>query len=443
MPENGLHKLWARTQLWVWIGLFLTPILGYLWLHNPQLADHKIHLTYMAWGNPEQQRTDEQMLDLFQTQNPDIAVHYLMVPGAPYPQKMQVMLASNTEPDVFRVDLYQLPRLIPMGYFRPLDDFMAADEKAGLFRRADYVPQALNEVSYRGQTYGLNTLFGGKLIYYNKDLFQAAGLTDPFELYQQGHWDIAAFLHAAQTLTRRDKNGRLESLGMRLENLDVWWLIWLYGGEIIDSQHQVYVDQPQAIAGLTFFNDLMHKYRVVPKVGETIPGQLSFETGMLGMTSGFAGESPRYRKQIGRQFNWDVVPIPTGPTGRHALVKGNGLMLSVRSRHPEAGWRLIRFMCGPQAEQAYCGDQLRRAIPTLLPVAASKAYLQATQPPYNVAAFTNLYQDGRQLPVTDRWADWQPILGRWVERLTLQKVTPEEAAKGMAQELRITFPPVQ
>jgi multiple sugar transport system substrate-binding protein len=424
--------------------LFGGTVGGYLWIHAPQGHDGRVHIRYMAWGNPEQQATDERVIEEFERRNTDIKVEMILIPPGSYQQKLHVMLESATEPDVFRMDLYVLPKFFPYGYFAPLDEFIARDTAAGDFDIKDFIPQAIEEVSYQGRVYGMNTSFGGKVLYYNKDLFRAAGLPDPFEQYKKGEWTMEAMVEAARRLTKRDATGYATQFGLRLDNIDLWWVVWNFGGEIMTPppQGRYALTDEKSLEGLRFYASLLRGTMgpgkgVMPLPGEGVQGSYTFESGTVGMTNGFAGEAPRYRRLC--QFAWDVAPVPSGPGGRHCLLKGNGLLMSARSGHKDAAWRLIKFMTGTYAEGTYCGDSLRRAIPTRIGMYSRPEYLTAAQAPFNVETFTELYRSGHRLPVTDRWNDWQNIQAQWLDRLARGTVTPEECARGSAEEIKAKF----
>lgn len=418
------------------IVLLAAPVAVYCWLQNPQAEDGKIHLRYMAWGTPEQQVTERKILDGFEQLHPDIKVDDLIIPATEYFQKEQIMLASRTEPDVFRVDLYYYPGYAKHGYFLPLDHFIAADRS---FSLKDFLPQPIEEMTVDGQLMGMNVIFGGQVLYYNKDLFKAAGLPDPYDEFKKGHWTLDAFLHDARKLTIVDPaTHQVRQIGCVLEGDDPWIFTWDFGGNIVSLDGKVEADQPASIAGLTFFSDLIHKYHVMPPPVATAISIFNFEAGNVGMINGWAGESPRYRQNA--HFKWDICPMPRGPAGQFTMCKGNALVISARTSHPRKCWELLKYMTSPAVEREYCGDTLRRAIPTRRSVAESPDFLHASQPPFNTGTFVNIYQAGRRLPITDRWNEWQPAYMNWIERLDSDDprihTTPAQTGAGMKRDIQ-------
>lgn len=414
--------------------LVLISTLGlYFYLHDPE-SDGKIHLRYMAWGTPQQRQTDRAVLDMFEAQHPNVKVDFIVAPSGQYFQKVQIMLASHTEPDVFRVDAYNFSQYAELGYFTPLNDIIASDQH---FSLDDFVSQAIEEVTLHGKIYGLNALFGGKLIYYNKDLFEKAGVEDPWKQYQEGRWNMQAFLEAARKLTVRSGGDLPPQVGFNGGTDDLWWMLWCFGGDVVTPDGQIRIADPQSIQALTFFANLRHVEVVMPRPTEAALSVFTFESGNIGMQTGFAGESPRYRERC--RFRWDIVPVPSGPAGRFSIVKGNGLVMSKNTRHRAEAWELMKFMTSVEVEKIYCGDQLRRSTPMRKSVFKSSAFLVSHQQPYQIEAFMEMMRTGRRLPISPTWSEWLPVFNRWVDRMMTdnptRRVSPETAAVNMKKEI--------
>src|SRR4051812_45407307 len=135
-------------------------------------------IRYMAWGNPEQIGVERQIIQEFEKSHPTIHVHLFMVPGTSYTDKLQLMLASRTAPDVMRADHYYFASLARKDYFLPLEPLVAREPPGFL---DDFTPLAVEEGRWQGRLYGLNVLFGPMMIYYNQDLFEKTGVPDPYE----------------------------------------------------------------------------------------------------------------------------------------------------------------------------------------------------------------------------------------------------------------------
>ena len=403
----------VRSARWVLAGL-----LGLLVGCGPDPNAGKVAIRYMAWGNPEQMALEEHLCDEFNAQNPDVHVSFLKVPVAEYSLKMLLMLASHSAPDVMRVDHYNFPSLVTKGYFHDLTDLAAKDPT---FHREDYFPQAIEEGLYKGRLYGLNVLFGGDIIYYNKTMFQQAGLEDPADLAKKGQWTWDKFRDCAVKMTRYDDDKHPTQFGFGAPSGTATWpmlacAIWGYGGDMLDKslQHAVF-DQPGAVKAFQTIADFRWKYHCSPTQAQGENSLFNFESGKLGMVFDFMGMTPRYRKTI-HKFQWDVCPVPSGPFGNTTLCKGNQLVMYSETKHPAEAWRFERFITGKTTEEDLYVKR-RRCFPTLKALAYSPEYLKSKLPPFNNWVFVDAIEHSRPLPINDRWAEWNTEFASEIDNL--------------------------
>jgi multiple sugar transport system substrate-binding protein len=390
--------------------------------------DGRTTIRYMAWGNPEQIAVERQIIQEFEKRNPHIRVHLFMVPGSSYADKLQLMLASRTAPDVMRADHYYFPALVRKGYFLPLDPLIAA-ERPGFLE--DFAPIAIEEGTWNGKLYGLNVLFGGIMVYYNKDLFAKEGLPDPYDVYKRGEWDWETFVRMAKALTKREGN-RYVQFGTNMVVFPQYAsVIWNHGGEMMDPDltRVTMAADPQTVLGVQKYADLRWQHHCSPTPAESDLSAFTLQSGRLAMSWGWAGESPLFRKNI-KSFQWDVVPTPSGPRGDRTVVKGNQLTIYRESEHPREAWEFLKFMTGPDAEMLLCAN-LRRAVPTRLSVQRDPRYLQTDQPPFHTDVFLETVRRGRTLPIDHRYQEWVQQFNSAIE--TLFNVNEKDAAASLAE----------
>jgi multiple sugar transport system substrate-binding protein len=368
----------------------------------------------MAWGNPEQLGAEQRLVDRFNERNPDVFVSLFTVPGSSYLQKATLMLASRTAPDVMRIDHYNYPSLQPKGYFHDLTPFAERDKT---FKESDFFPVAIAECKIGGKLYGLSTLFGGIILYYNKTLIRQAGLEDPYELYKRGEWTWERMRSHAKALTKFDANGRPETYGLNVPGFPAnVTAIWNFGGDLLSPDMKTsVVDSDGTVRAYQFLADLIWKDHVAPTQAQGANSAFSFETGKVGMVFDFMGMVPSFRTKV-KSFEWDVCPPPRGEGPLVDVVKGNQLVMSANCRNPEAAWRFMRYYTDREAETELYA-KIRRCFPTRRDVAYSKEYLDRSLPPAHPEAFTQAVEAGRILPINARWSEWTQILNSEVDNL--------------------------
>lgn len=353
------------------------------------------------------------MIADFNAKNPDVFVKLFVVPNNAYGQKMVMMLASRTAPDVMRIDMYNFPKLATRDYFLDLTEYAKNDPT---FQESDFFPAAMSEARLTGKLQGMNVLGGGHTMYYNKTLFKQAGLPDPYELSKQGKWDYENFLAAAKKITKFE-DGR----PVRYGYLVPAWpgpvpFVWGFGGDYLSpDKKKSLIDSPEAIQAYQFLSDLIWKHKVSPTPAQGANGAFTFESGKVGMISEFMGMTPRYRKVI-KNFEWDVCPIPTGPKSGNTFVKGNLLVIAKNSKQPQAAWRFIKHMTSEETELNLYA-RIRRAFPSRKSVAYSDEFLKPTESPFQVGVFTSSIEKARPLPINERWGEWVQTMNSEVDNL--------------------------
>lgn len=367
----------------------------------------KIQLRYMAWGNPQQLDVEQKLVDDFNRRNPDLYVKLFKVPGSAYQNKMVVMMASRTAPDIIRIDHYAFPNYVRKEYFHEMDSLAAQDPD---FDRDDFFPQALEEGTYNGKLYGLNSMPGGIMMYYNKTMFRQAGLADPYELWKRDEWTWERLRDSAVALTQRGPDGRPKTFGVELlGGTNTAIILWAFGGDLLDaSLTRCLLDRPGSIAAIQFLHDLRWKLNVAPTPSQAALSAFAFESGKLGMVFDWMGRAPRLRDTV-KSFEWDVCPVPKGPAGGPTTMKGNQIVIYAESEHPQEAWRFVRFMTSRETEMFYYGV-LRRGAPSRRSVAYSDEFLKADRPPFNTRVYLHAFEDGRPLPINHRWSEWTTVL---------------------------------
>lgn len=365
-------------------------------------VDKRVQLRYMAWGNPEQLAIEDRLTEEFNKLNPDIHVQVFKVPQSAYRNKMILMFASRTAPDVVRVDHYDFPQLAVRDYFHDLDEFIAQDKE---FNLKDYYPGAVEEGRVNGKIKGLNVLFGGGIMFYNQDILAQAGLEDPNALWKRGEWTYDKVREYAVACTKFDQNGKPVQFGVNVPAFPFYFaVVQAFGGKFLnDTLDKCLLDSPEAVEAMQYMADLRWKYRCAPSPAQGAASAFAFETGKLALEFNYIGNSARLR-QMKVRFKWDVCPMPLGSRGDSFFVKGNQLTMYQETKHPQEAWRFMKFLTGPDAERILY-IQERRQSPTRMDLAKSEAFLHPKEPPFNMEAVALTVARGKTLPIGPRWQE--------------------------------------
>lgn len=399
------------------------------WLFVPLIsaASAQTTITWSFWGDPAELPPNDEVIAAFEEAYPDIRVETQHAPWASYFDRLQTQMAGGTAPDVMFIN--NVPSYSARGVLEPLDSYI---EESG-FNADDYYEGLRDIFSYDGQTYGFARDNDTTVLYYNRDLFDAAGVAYPDESWT---WDDLR--EAAAALTTRDGRDRTVQYGLGLEENK--YPLWVYqnDGTVFDDALEptaFTMNEPAGIEAIQFVADMILTDGSVPsfeamnQLGDTT--QL-FSTGRVAMVMTNAARVPTFQDV---PFAWDVAPLPTGPNGTRANTAGGaGYVMSATSENKEAAWTFLSFLAGPEGQAIFARTGL--AVPALNTPEANEAFLSALPETINGQVFIDETANGVLFPNFPAWVEIEStIVTPGLDLVWNGEQTAEEAVTAMAEPI--------
>lgn len=94
-------------------------------------SDGKTILTYYVWGNNNEIKAIQDIIEAFEEENPDITVQ-LERAGDDYFGDLKLKFASRNAPDIFLMDPGEIRPFLEEDFIEPLDDYIARSENISL-----------------------------------------------------------------------------------------------------------------------------------------------------------------------------------------------------------------------------------------------------------------------------------------------------------------------
>jgi multiple sugar transport system substrate-binding protein len=346
-------------------------------------AQGKGQITFMARGDDAIFKVFRDLRDAFQKEQPGIAVTIDEVPGDWY-QKFQLQLASGTPPDASFESANTITTSARNGALEPLDDYMKKDRR---FNKADYWDICFTPSMWKGKTYHLPYDGGSQALFYNQDLFKAAGVKD-LDPKNPITWDQLLDISRTLTLDQNDRHpgdsgfdpARMKQYGFNPSSY--WVYVFGNGGELVNTDGTVPIDSAATVEGLQWRADAMAKKFVSPSPEYQQSSPLSFATGNVAMSYDGVWSSVRYRQN---KFAWDVAPFPRGKakvsTGWYS-----GLSVMAPSKLKDAAWEWVFFCCSEPGQRIVSG--LGQAVPGVKKLASTDVFIDGSkQPPKSRQVF--------------------------------------------------------
>ena len=296
---------------------------------NPPASGEKVTLTFWNGFTGPDRPAVEEITNRFNAANPDTQVQMDIQPWDTLMQKLLSTMATGTGPDVIGVNFGHLPRYAESGYVLDLTPYM----KAGTdLDPANWPPALVELLKFDGKFYAAPMNYATLMMYYNKDMFEAAGL-DPEN--PPADWD--AWIDALKKLSKPDSGQYGMAIG-EFQTIPNWPIfIWANGGDIIRDGKSALTD-PKTVEALKTWTDLVKESKISPTGLTGAESDKLFQTqkaamGITGpwMTNGFTEAG----------INYDVAPIPTGPGGPVTLADTVVMMVNKASKHTEAAVKFV------------------------------------------------------------------------------------------------------
>ncbi|MBM0066899.1 ABC transporter substrate-binding protein [Alkalicoccobacillus gibsonii] len=299
-------------------------------------------LRFTYWGGPLERKAIETLIDDFNQKHPTIEVHGQLVPINNYVEKMNVMAASKTLPDAGYFPEGSLYPWVENEMLQDLTPLLKSDQTE---EKLDYTLYQFNDGPIAGGSVANEVMN----LYYNKDLFEEAGVELP-PTKAEDAWTWDEFVEVAKELTV-DRDGRnandadfdssrIETYGV--SNFTGWIDSFLYsnnGGFVSQDGKELLIQSPESIEVLQEVADLMYVHHVMPtpsdastvpatdtailtkRVAMVVDGQWAMqELGRATLEDGLnlgIGVLPYFQKNATTNYGTPIVAFETGKDEKH------------------------------------------------------------------------------------------------------------------------------
>lgn len=361
-------------------------------------------ITYMMWGSPEELAVWQQIVDNFQQANPNIKVKVDVSDWESYWNKLKTLYAGGTPPDVFAMDGPLYPDWAARGVLLNMQPYI--DKTPGLLD--GLYPNTLSTYQRSDGFYGLPRDLQPIVLFYNKDMFDKAGVP-----YPTATWTMDDLRAAAKKLTTDSNNdGKIDQWGFATDlwDMELFWseAIWSYGGTVLsDDYSKTTLNEGSAKDAWKFINGMMVEDKSMPNPAAVAEfGGDPFAAGVAAMTTIGHWAVPQYA-QLG--FKWDVVPIPAGPKGRTTSVNSAGFVIAKDTKHADAAWEFVKYALSQPGQTRL--TELGFAVPIFKAVAESPTFLQQKSAQINQQAFLDSLQFAKAKPSFKGYEEWAGVIG--------------------------------
>ena len=340
-------------------GLFAVVMLGVFLggAGNAAPANGQVTLTWYVRDNAVERQWEDQVIQAFRPTHPTITVELVVAPSwEGFDLRLNGMWLQGNPPDVWSphganafIDYYQ------KGWLADLIPFINGSSPLTL---TDFFTDSIAMYTIDGKVYGLPILGGGSFLFYNKELFDAAGVAYPPTDWDDPTWTWDAMVSKAISLTQNpgDPDNAQYGVTTRLWPWDAY--AWLWGQDLFPASayqtgfaSESFLDTPTATLAYQARQDLICTHHVSPSPDEEEAlGGDAFRNQRAAMRMTGAWGLWDY-KDVG--FDWGFAALPKGTPGARDIVFTDPWLMSSASGHPDEAWEFLKFLVSQDAQRAH------------------------------------------------------------------------------------------
>ena len=335
--------------------LAVLVIIGLVFWSSPRSNDYtdgKIHINY--WYNVGQEDVIPWPVIAFNESQERIVVHPVAIPWQESEKKVLTAVISGNPPSLVS-QFVPLVKWASRMALRPLDDLIQRDN----YDTGVFYPALMDEMRYQDRIFGLPQATAAYALFYNKDLFRAAGL-DP-ESPPQTWNELARYATAIDSI---DSDGRIQRMGYMpdWDNLlpsvmqTSLLIAWELGATLISADgKEAQLDDPRMVKALQWVVDYYSNYDI---------NRVRAFRGTFGYDAQHCFISEKVGMFIGSNFNMDnleryrpdidygIASIPVPEIGDHTASPAGVFWYAIprNASHPEAAWEFMKFSASAEMQ---------------------------------------------------------------------------------------------
>lgn len=390
----------------------------------PAMAEDQV-ITVVTWDATTTPYLIAQK-EAFEAANPGIKIEYVDVASQDYAVKTTTMLEGGDKSDVYMIkEIDNLINWQAQGFAAPLD---TADYDMSGF--------AGTEANYAvdGVQYAIPFRSDFWVLFYNKDLFDAAGVEYPTN---DMTWDQYAEL--AKKMTNPEK----EIYGTHYHT----WLSAVANWTVCDGVNTL-ADRE--------YSDLLYFYKLYQDLEDSgacmsfvdlkaagLHYSGAFANGniaMMPMGYWYVSTLIGYNKDGTCNFNWGITAVPhlDGVPAGSSFGNPTGAMINAKSENKDLAWKYISWLGGPEGSKATASTGTRPAWVSEDVAAAMSSVEGFPADETSKGALLPVFV-GMEWPVAEKVADIKTIVNEEHSMIMAREITPEEGIEEMNERVAELF----
>ncbi len=321
-------------------------------------------VTLQFWGVFDDLSFYDSAISAFERANPSVKIIYKQIPFEDYEKELVNSFAAGTGPDIWLMHNTWLPKHADK--IQPLPQEVLKGEKNPLFTIKEFQDQFLDvtlaDLTQGGQIYALPIYVDTLGLYYNKDLFNTAGIASPPATWDEFNDDV-------KKLTTIDQRGNIIKSGAAIgtadninRSTDILTLLMLQSGvRMTDSEHRS-ATFSQQVEGQNVGETALQYYTSFADPAKSVYTWNSqqhysidaFTEGNVAMLFNYSHQIATLRSKSAR-FNFGIAPVPqiAGTPKTVDFANYWAPTVSKQSANPVTAWKFLVYLSSAPGAAPY------------------------------------------------------------------------------------------
>lgn len=385
----------------------------------------KIKLSLGMW-DPNQKPTMEALAEAYNKENPDVTVEVQLTSykGGEYWTKLEAGAMGGTAPDVFWMNALHAESYQEGGV---LADLTEAAEKSDIKLKENFPASLINMYTINDKLYAISKDFGVRALWYNKELFDKAGVAYPTD-----DWTFDDMKEAIKQLNGKMGEGVYPIAAPVDFESEYYPTVHAAGGYVLnkDKTKSGYED-PKTMEGVQCWIDFIEE-GYSPSLADLTDtnADTRFESGQLAMN--FAGSymTPQFLGNEAISNKIDLVEFPEYNGKEPNLIGGLGYAVYEKSKNKDAA---IDFAIWMGSEEAMKIQGEKGAV--ISSRNDAQKYFAESRPDWNLKAYTNHVADATPMPFCKSSAEIYDLEAKKYTEAYAGTKTLEEVSKELQTEV--------
>ena len=360
----------------------------------------------------------KEMISLFEKENPGIKVDLQTIGYDDYFTQLQSKVVGGNAADVFELNYENFVAYASQGALMDISDYLT--DTSG------YNQTALKAFNYQGVQYGVPNSFSNCVMFYNKDLFDKAGID-----YPTSEWTWEDVEKASKKIMALGDN--IWGFYRPLMFNEFYKGVEQCGGKLMSEDGKRFtVNSPEAIMAAEEMAGWQIDSGIMPTAADM--GGMGdwdlFKSGRLGMLVTGIWAFGDFGANC--DFGWDITVEP-GNTAKAAHFFSNTYVVSSECEHPEEAAKLAQFLSGSK-EATALRVEASWELPPVTYTDVLESYLNMTPPENREAVFESLNYSVTP-PVVVQQAEMSSIIDSYLGMIVSGKMSAKDAMEACQKEL--------